>query len=55
MRLSMKSVDHLSNIKVYDDWETPIELFRLGVEMVGFTPELDVCATAENAKYYYNC
>lgn len=48
--MSMKSVDHLSNIKVYDDWETPIDLYRLGVEQIDFTPELDVCATAESSK-----
>ena len=39
-----------------NDWETPPELFKLGCDFFGHSPQLDVCATAENSlcKYHYS-
>lgn len=40
-----KSVQHLQNITINDIWFTPDDLFKQGVEIAGFEPKLDVCAS----------
>ena len=44
------------NLNKKNDWETPPELFKLGCDFFAHQPQLDVCATAQNAKckYHYN-
>ena len=31
-------------------WETPPHIFKFGCELFNFTPEIDVCATAQDKK-----
>ena len=38
------------NLSKNDQWETPPDLFQLGCELFNFTPEIDVCATAQDKK-----
>ena len=46
----LRSVDHLSNISIHYDWETPIILFLDACFRYKVNPILDVCATLKNAK-----
>ena len=45
-----KSIEHIHSIGVYDDWETPPELFFDACARYNIFPELDVCATSQNTK-----
>ena len=31
-------------------WETPPHIFQFGCDLFNFTPEIDVCATAQDKK-----
>jgi len=46
----LKSIKHLANIKIHDDYGTPPSLFTQGCQKYNIYPTLDVCATKENTK-----
>jgi len=46
----MKSIRHLQNIKIHDNYSTPPNLYAIGCMKFGLRPTLDVCATKENTK-----
>lgn len=46
-----KSVQHLQNITIQDEYGTPIPLLRKAMFEYDVLPFLDVCATAENRKF----
>jgi len=46
----LKSIRHLENIRISDDYETPPNLFDQGCLKFNIRPALDVCATKENTK-----
>ncbi|MEO9276947.1 MAG: DNA N-6-adenine-methyltransferase [Nitrososphaera sp.] len=45
-----KSVQHLQNIKVQDEYGTPTEIFEQACRDFHVQPRLDVCATEKNTK-----
>ena len=45
-----RAADHVQNIGVNDEWETPPDIFETACEWAGFTPDLDVAATDSNHK-----
>ncbi len=46
----LKSIQHLQDINVNDEWETPNDLFADACIRYNLRPILDVCATKENTK-----
>lgn len=46
----MKSIRHLANIKIHDDYGTPPSVYARACMKYDIYPSLDVCATQENAK-----
>jgi len=46
----MKSIKHLANIQIHDDYGTPPELYFQVCQKFNIFPTLDVCATEKNAK-----
>jgi len=38
------------NLSKNNEWETPDHIFELGCDTFDFTPEIDVCANAQNSK-----
>ena len=38
------------NLSKDNIWETPPHIFKFGCELFNFTPEIDVCATAQDKK-----
>jgi site-specific DNA-methyltransferase (adenine-specific) len=46
-----KSIQHLHNIKIYDEWSTPNAILRSGLMLIDENIFLDVCATQQNAKF----
>ena len=50
MMNEMKSVEHLKNIHIHDDWITPQRLLDKAMTDYNIIPYLDVCATEENKK-----
>ncbi len=46
----MKSIIHLQNIKIHDDYETPPTKYDQACINYKIRPTLDVCATKENTK-----
>ena len=46
-----RAVDHVHNIGVNDEWETPPGLLLSFLESVGISPELDVAANRYNRKF----
>ena len=46
----MKSIKHLENIKIHDDYGTPPSLYAQGCQKYEIFPTLDVCATEQNTK-----
>ena len=38
------------NLSNDEDWETPPHIFKFGCDLFNFTPEIDVCATAQDKK-----
>ena len=46
----MKSIRHLQNIKIHDDYETPPNLFDQACIKFDIRPTIDVCATEKNSK-----
>lgn len=47
----MKSIQHLKNISVNDEWETPNIILKKAMMDFDVLPFLDVCATEQNAKF----
>jgi len=46
----MKSIIHLQNIKIHDNYETPPILFDQACLKFNIRPTLDVCATEKNSR-----
>jgi len=48
--MNSKSVKHLGNIKIQNEWETPWHIFEMISMTYNVKPVLDVCATRQNTK-----
>lgn len=47
----LKSVQHLSQIGIYDEWETPPHILEIAINKYKIYPEIDLFATLDNTKY----